>query len=74
MMSTLNVKISDERKGEIGKFLAENPYYLNKSELVHDAICRLLEHEQVRSVERRNRALATVLYDSVSKDMQEYFA
>lgn len=42
-MSTLNVKIPDEMEDELEAFLAEHPYYLNRSELVRDALRHLLE-------------------------------
>lgn len=37
-MSTLNVKIPDEMEDDIESFLERNPHYLNKSELVRDAL------------------------------------
>lgn len=41
-MATLNVKVPDEMETEIEAYLAEHPYYLNKSELVRDAIRHLI--------------------------------
>lgn len=46
-MSTLNVKIPDEMEAELETFLDENPYYLNRSELVRDALRHLLETPQL---------------------------
>jgi len=37
-MSTLNVKIPDEMDEDLQAFLEEHPHYLNKSELVRDAL------------------------------------
>jgi len=37
-MGTLNVKIPDEMEEDIESFLERNPHYLNKSELVRDAL------------------------------------
>jgi Arc/MetJ-type ribon-helix-helix transcriptional regulator len=42
-MSTLNVKIPDEMEDDLQYFLEEHPYYLNKSELVRDAVRHLIE-------------------------------
>lgn len=41
-MATLNVKVPDEMEADIEAFLAEHPHYLNKSELVRDAIRHLI--------------------------------
>lgn len=41
-MSTLNVKIPDEMEDDIESFLERNPHYLNKSELVRDALRHVL--------------------------------
>ncbi|MFB6152422.1 MAG: ribbon-helix-helix domain-containing protein [Haloarculaceae archaeon] len=41
-MSTLNVKIPDEMEEDIESFLERNPHYLNKSELVRDALRHLI--------------------------------
>ena len=42
-MSTLNVKIPDEMEEDIQAYLEEHPHYLNKSELVRDAIRHVIE-------------------------------
>jgi Arc/MetJ-type ribon-helix-helix transcriptional regulator len=42
-MSTLNVKIPDEMDEDLQDFLEEHPHYLNKSELVRDALRHLIE-------------------------------
>jgi len=42
-MSTLNVKVPDEMDDDIEAFLEANPHYLNKSELVRDALRHLIE-------------------------------
>jgi len=42
-MSTLNVKIPDEMDDDLREYLEEHPHYLNKSELVRDAIRHLIE-------------------------------
>lgn len=41
-MSTLNVKIPDEMADELEAFLDDHPGYMNRSELVRDAIRHLL--------------------------------
>lgn len=47
-MGTLNVKIPDEMEADIEAYLEQNPHYLNKSELVRDA----LRHKLVASASR----------------------
>lgn len=42
-MSTLNVKIPEEMDEDIQSYLEANPHYLNKSELVRDAIRHMIE-------------------------------
>ena len=42
-MATLNVKVPDEMDGDIEAFLEDHPHYLNKSELVRDAVRHKLE-------------------------------
>jgi len=44
-MSTLNVKIPDEMEDDLQDFLEEHPHYLNKSELVRDALRHLIESQ-----------------------------
>lgn len=44
-MSTLNVKVPDEMDDDIQDFLEEHPHYLNKSELVRDALRHLIESQ-----------------------------
>ena len=46
-MSTLNVKIPDEMEDDVEAFLEEHPYYLNKSELVRDAIRHLIVSQRL---------------------------
>lgn len=42
-MSTLNVKIPDEMEDDIEAYLDAHPHYMNRSELVRDAVRHLLE-------------------------------
>lgn len=42
-MSTLNVKVPDEMEADIEAFLEDHPHYLNKSELVRDALRHMIE-------------------------------
>ena len=42
-MSTLNVKIPDEMEDDLEAFLEDHPHYLNRSELVRDALRHLIE-------------------------------
>lgn len=42
-MATLNVKVPDEMDEDIEAFLEDHPHYLNKSELVRDALRHLIE-------------------------------
>ncbi|WP_436928390.1 ribbon-helix-helix domain-containing protein [Halosimplex halobium] len=46
-MSTLNVKIPDEMDDDLREFLEEHPHYLNKSELVRDALRHLMDSQQL---------------------------
>jgi len=46
-MSTLNVKIPDEMEDDVEAFLEEHPHYLNKSELVRDALRHLIVSPQL---------------------------
>jgi Arc/MetJ-type ribon-helix-helix transcriptional regulator len=46
-MSTLNVKIPDEMEADIDAFLEANPHYLNRSELVRDAVRHLIEQPRL---------------------------
>jgi len=41
-MSTLNVKIPDEMEDDIEAYIDAHPHYLNKSELVRDAVRHML--------------------------------
>lgn len=45
-MGTLNVKIPDEMEGDIEAFLEANPHYMNKSELVRDALRHVIQSNQ----------------------------
>lgn len=42
-MSTLNVKIPDEMEDDLEWYLDEHPHYLNRSELVRDAIRHMID-------------------------------
>jgi len=42
-MSTLNVKIPDEMEDDLQTYLESHPHYLNKSELVRDALRHIME-------------------------------
>jgi len=53
-MSTLNVKIPDEMETDIQEFLEEHPHYLNKSELVRDAVRHLIEPPQLSEQARED--------------------
>lgn len=46
-MSTLNVKIPDEMDDDLKEFLEEHPHYLNKSELVRDALRHMMDSQQL---------------------------
>ena len=50
-MASINVKIPIAMKDEIENFLQVYPYYLNKSELVRDALRHLMGEEQRLSKE-----------------------
>lgn len=41
-MATLNVKIPDEMEDDIEAYLEEHPHYMNRSELVRDALRHLI--------------------------------
>jgi Arc/MetJ-type ribon-helix-helix transcriptional regulator len=53
-MSTLNVKIPDEMETDIQEFLEEHPHYLNKSELVRDAVRHLIKPPQLSEQARED--------------------
>jgi len=42
-MSTLNVKVPDGMDDDLEEFLKDHPHYLNKSELVRDAVRHMIE-------------------------------
>jgi len=46
-MGTLNVKVPDEMDDDIDAFLEDNPHYLNKSELVRDAVRHILDRARL---------------------------
>jgi Arc/MetJ-type ribon-helix-helix transcriptional regulator len=46
-MSTLNVKVPEEMEGDIEAYLDDHPHYLNKSELVRDAVRHLIEEPRL---------------------------
>jgi len=48
-MATLNVKIPDEMEEDIESFLERNPHYLNKSELVRDALRHRIEADDANT-------------------------
>ena len=48
-MTSLNVKIPNEMEDEINKFLESHPYYMNKSELVRDALRHIMYEERTLS-------------------------
>lgn len=53
-MATLNVKIPDEMEEDIETYLQDHPHYLNKSELVRDALRHMVEGSTLSpSVERK---------------------
>jgi len=72
-MSTLNVKIPDEMDEDLQAFLEEHPYYLNKSELVRDALRhhisapRLSDHarKDIRESRKQIEAGETVALDDL---------
>ena len=45
-MASINIKVPDALIGEIELFLKGHPYYLNKSELVRDALRHLIGEEE----------------------------
>jgi len=53
-MSTLNVKIPDEMDEDLQDFLEEHPHYLNKSELVRDALRHLIESRRLSARTRED--------------------
>jgi len=50
-MTSINVKISEGMETKINDFLDIHPYYMNKSEMVRDAIRHLIEDERRLSKE-----------------------
>lgn len=52
-MAVLNVKIPDEMDEDLERFLQDHPHYLNKSELVRDAVRHLLGTPRLSPAVRR---------------------
>ena len=50
-MTSINVKITQRMDDKIDEFLLTHPYYMNKSEMVRDAIRHLIEDENKLSTE-----------------------
>jgi len=50
-MASVNVKISKGMEAKIKNFLNSHPYYMNKSEMIRDAIRHLIESENRLSTE-----------------------
>ena len=50
-MTSINVKITKKMDDKIDQFLETHPYYMNKSEMVRDAIRHLIEDENKLSTE-----------------------
>lgn len=50
-MASINIKITDRMDSRIDEFLETHPYYMNKSEMVRDAIRHLIEEESNLSEE-----------------------
>lgn len=50
-MTSINVKITQRMDDKIDEFLETHPYYMNKSEMVRDAIRHLIEDENRLSEE-----------------------
>jgi Arc/MetJ-type ribon-helix-helix transcriptional regulator len=50
-MTTINVKITNRMDSKINAFLKAHPYYMNKSEMVRDAIRHLIEEDSQLSGE-----------------------
>ena len=50
-MTSVNVKISKGMEAKIKNFLKSHPYYMNKSEMIRDAIRHLIESENRLSTE-----------------------
>ena len=53
-MASINVKIPKAMEKEINRYLKKHPYYLNKSELVRDAIRHILNEKRQLSKETLN--------------------
>lgn len=53
-MSTLNVKVPDEMDDDIDAFLEAHPHYLNKSELVRDAVRHMIEEPRLSDQARED--------------------
>ena len=50
-MTSINVKITQRMDDRIEEFLETHPFYMNKSEMVRDAIRHLIEDESRLSTE-----------------------
>jgi Arc/MetJ-type ribon-helix-helix transcriptional regulator len=46
-MSTLTIKLPDEMEDDLDAYLKNNPHYLNRSELVRDALRHMIERPRL---------------------------
>lgn len=46
-MASVNVKIPDDMENQIEEYLKTHPYYMNKSELVRDALRHIMGKEKL---------------------------
>lgn len=59
-MGTVTIKLPDEMEDDLDAYLDDNPYYLNRSELIRDALRHMIERPRLstaslRRVERSER-------------------
>jgi Arc/MetJ-type ribon-helix-helix transcriptional regulator len=75
-MGTLNVKVPDEMEDDIEAYLDAHPHYMNRSELVRDALRHLLAdppladwvHDDIETAREQIERGETVSLDDLSDE------
>ena len=53
-MASVNVKIPEDMEYQIKEYLETHPYYMNKSELVRDALRHLIGEQIIKTSNKRS--------------------
>lgn len=71
-MASVNVKIPDNMEKKIKDYLETHPYYMNKSELVRDAVRHLIGKEELSEEAKEDiRISRKQLKEGKTKSMEE---